>query len=640
MNRKTVIVGLTILLISIIISKPLAANETIDSLERIMDESFGNKKIDVLNQLAWEYRRINPEKATSLYKQALEQSLTNEYTKGLAFANKNAAVVSWIKADFEEGLTYASKAKKHFLALNIDAELGNIENTFGLIYWNLGAYPDAILSYKNAVEIFQKTNDSSGLKNAYNNLGIIYFELNDYTTSLDYYIRSLKIAKLLNDKYGMNNSLANIGMIYSRQENYIKAIEYYKQALKIDLELDDKIGLSNTYSAIGTWYFNLNMIDSSMVMHQDALKYAEILGDKKNMGHSYSNIGEIFLVKESYNDAMKYFQKSLEIREASGDKTGLMIIYQNIGNVYKATNENDKAIEFFHKGLTIAEELNSFLYIIEYAHKLSGVYEKTNQYKKALEYQKRIVNASDSLAAMEKSRQLIELQTLYETEKKEQQIILLNKEKEEEVNHQKTLVLIILLLVVISLLIIYAQILKMKKNKKILKYERDHFETQQRLAKSEIQRKEQELELKKGELRAFMKKFTTQNELYEGLKQKLVETKQKMDRQIISSEKIEAIGQLVSSKILTEEDWLEFKRLFDQVYKGYFIYLKENFTDITTAEQRLCALIKLNLNSKEIAAMLGISPDSVKKLRYRLRKKMSLENDENLDEYIADLYSN
>ena len=68
-----------------------------------------------------------------------------------------------------------------------------------------------------------------------------------------------------------------------------------------------------------------------------------------------------------------------------------------------------------------------------------------------------------------------------------------------------------------------------------------------------------------------------------------------------------------------------------------FKTLKEKFPDITLAEQRMAALIRLNLTTRQIASMLGISVDSVHKSRQRLRHRFQVGTDTNLDEMVANL---
>ena len=104
-----------------------------------------------------------------------------------------------------------------------------------------------------------------------------------------------------------------------------------------------------------------------------------------------------------------------------------------------------------------------------------------------------------------------------------------------------------------------------------------------------------------------------------------------------TSEQHAIMTELSRQTILTEDDWNKFKILFDKIYPGFFITLKEKFNDITLAEQRMAALTRLDLTPKQMASMLGISVDSVYKGRQRLRQRLNLATDDNLDQFITAL---
>jgi DNA-binding CsgD family transcriptional regulator len=88
---------------------------------------------------------------------------------------------------------------------------------------------------------------------------------------------------------------------------------------------------------------------------------------------------------------------------------------------------------------------------------------------------------------------------------------------------------------------------------------------------------------------------------------------------------------LVSSTILTDDDWAHFRSLFEKVYPGFLDRLRDKFLDLSPAEMRLMILTKLNLSTREMAHMLGVSVEAIRKSRYRLRKKLNLEEESNLE---------
>lgn len=143
-----------------------------------------------------------------------------------------------------------------------------------------------------------------------------------------------------------------------------------------------------------------------------------------------------------------------------------------------------------------------------------------------------------------------------------------------------------------------------------------------------------QIEHHRNELTTYTKLLLDKNLLLEELKENLNAIDLSED-ELKEKNRIEKMEKLAQSRIVTEEDWTQFKRLFENVFKGFFLKLKETYPGITNAEIRLAALLKLKLSTKEIAGMTGVSSDSVKKTRQRIRKKMNLESEDDLDDLIV-----
>ena len=143
---------------------------------------------------------------------------------------------------------------------------------------------------------------------------------------------------------------------------------------------------------------------------------------------------------------------------------------------------------------------------------------------------------------------------------------------------------------------------------------------------------EAELESARSQLNVFTNALREKTELVESFKQEIEILQHQTEEQ--TSHRVEQIQTLLNATILTEEDWKEFRQMFDKVHPGFFVRLKEKFNDLSPAETRLLALTKLQLAPKEMAAMLGISYDAIKKSRQRLRRKIDLPEEGGLDELV------
>lgn len=138
------------------------------------------------------------------------------------------------------------------------------------------------------------------------------------------------------------------------------------------------------------------------------------------------------------------------------------------------------------------------------------------------------------------------------------------------------------------------------------------------------------IESKKQQLQLYSKNMLEKSNLINKLSEEIESLKQKSS----DEEQVKNFSRVLNSTILTDEDWERFKKTFQEVYPNFFATLRFKFPEITASELRLSALIKMNLSLKEAASTLGISAESVKKSRYRLKKKIALREDESLEEFI------
>ncbi|MDJ1486272.1 hypothetical protein QNI16_37670 [Cytophagaceae bacterium YF14B1] len=142
------------------------------------------------------------------------------------------------------------------------------------------------------------------------------------------------------------------------------------------------------------------------------------------------------------------------------------------------------------------------------------------------------------------------------------------------------------------------------------------------------------VQAKKQQLESYVESIREKNEIIEAIQGKLNELK---GREQVETDFIENFDIILRSTILTEEAWQKYKTTFESVYPHFFATLRYCYPHITDAEQRLAALIKLNLSLKECANTLGIAPESVRKARHRLKKRFHLTETDNIEVFIQNL---
>ncbi|MEO1012970.1 MAG: hypothetical protein AAFX53_16850, partial [Bacteroidota bacterium] len=146
----------------------------------------------------------------------------------------------------------------------------------------------------------------------------------------------------------------------------------------------------------------------------------------------------------------------------------------------------------------------------------------------------------------------------------------------------------------------------------------------------EIEKTEELLELKNKELAVSALQLVEKDEFLRMLKDKL-----KDNGDMVKASELKQVLRSVS--VSNDNNWEEFKLRFTAVNEKFYKKLIGKYPRLTQSDQKICALIKLNFTSKDMARLLGISVESVHTTRYRLRKKMGLDRSVNLEEFIGSM---
>ncbi len=158
---------------------------------------------------------------------------------------------------------------------------------------------------------------------------------------------------------------------------------------------------------------------------------------------------------------------------------------------------------------------------------------------------------------------------------------------------------------------------------------------EQKLRQLEEDNMKRELQHINNLLAASTMNLVVKNEFMETIKEELKEVRRK-GKSAETKQALEKIVNEIDSTLRLQEDWTQFEFHFDQVHGDFLNRLREEYQDLTPNEQKLCAFLRLNLNTKEIANLMGISLRGVEIARYRLRKKLGIDQGQNLSKFILE----
>ena len=170
----------------------------------------------------------------------------------------------------------------------------------------------------------------------------------------------------------------------------------------------------------------------------------------------------------------------------------------------------------------------------------------------------------------------------------------------------------------------------MKKQQELVEVENQKEQTVRQIEEDKMK---SELRYLNSLLVASTMNLVVKNEFMEAIKEELEEVKQK-GKSMEAKHALEKIVREIDSTLRLQEDWKQFEYHFDKVHGDFLNRLRENFLDLTPNEQKLCALLRLNLSTKEISNLMSISLRGVEIARYRLRKKLGLDMGQNLYKFI------
>jgi tetratricopeptide (TPR) repeat protein len=341
----------------------------------------------------------------------------------------------------------------------------------------------------------------------------------------------------------------------------------------------------------------------------------------------------------------------LKIKKAIRNKKGIVWTLSNISSVYSDMGEYDKAIKFYLQSLDIAIEIGLVNQILHSYDDLSELFSVKGDFENAYKYSRLYVGLKDSVFNENKVKIIEEIQTKYETEKKENENDILKKDVKHRKKVQLLLFIIIsgLFIIAISLFFLFRIKNKSLRKSKLL------YRQQQKLTKLELKNKEMEkqrleeliyaeqkinnlqqdkIKNKNRELSTVTLHILNKNKILSEIKNEIGNMCKDNENDI---SQFRRITNLIDGNIVLDQDWEQFKKHFEEVHKGFFQKLITNFPELTNNDLRLCAYLKINLSTKEVARLLNVTTAAIKKSRQRLRKKLRLESEEDLTSYLNKL---
>lgn len=479
--------------------------------------------------------------------------------------------------------------------------------------------------YDQAWSLIQD-NDSEDKAHVLHQMGRLYRRRGDYSKALDAFLVSEMIYDTKGNNEKVGSVLVDIGILYRFLNDPRKAISIFNRAIAIATKISDANTIGRSYNMLGGVYRVLRKNDSSIYSYNRAQDIFKKLNDSIKLNEVQSNMAMLYGRQKRYDKALEIHLKCLEFLKKIDERNNIVTGYSNISFEYRMLKDYDNASKYADSALLFAKRFGYKKHITNAYRAKSRIYRDLGMFKEAFKSHTFYKRYSDSTLIVNKDLEIKEIELRNELEKEKKELEIINERKELRIKLYGTLLIVILCFSIVTAILfrrnykersrrISDQLEKEKLKKEILSQKIKASETE---LKNLIADNSMRLE--------FIKRFTEQikddKELSEdnNIKRYANRLLVKLQQQIITENKLS----LLQDKI-------------KEVNKSFEQNISNKFPNLTKTEREICSLLRLNLSIKEIASIRNSSTDSVKVVRYRIRKKMEIPKSEELEKYIQTL---
>ncbi len=293
-------------------------------------------------------------------------------------------------------------------------------------------------------------------------LAIPYAFEGSYQTSLKYMIESSKIYEELDNENGLAKCLGGQGNIYYFMNDTSKAQEYYEKALTIYKKTNNYNGMASCISNLGLISQESKEYKKALQYQLEGLKLEERSGNKRGVAISHISISSVLNRLKRFEDAKKHALLSIKISKSIADTIATSEGLQRLADCYGYTKQYDSALFYINEDIRICEKVKDFHQLLAALEIQTNLFDSVNYFQNAYLSQKKLMAVKDSLLNKEKTAQLIEMQTKFDTEQKQKENEILTAK-----NFNQKLILWGLVLIIALALLLILQIVKSKRKLRI-----------------------------------------------------------------------------------------------------------------------------------------------------------------------------
>lgn len=447
-------------------------------------------------------------------------------------------------------------------------------------------------------------------------LGLEYYARREFDKSLEHFLEFYYlILDVTYEEYPRKKEfLIYMGKFFYRLQDY-KVAEYYLTpalAVPTSYMVHEEMDLFNT---IGLIKREKGEYDSALYYFIKAREAAIGLGSTTWPNIINGNIGIVYYMTGLYNDAKPLLKRDVHTSLKRKDYSNAINSVIKLAELYKAQHNYDSSQYYASLARWVVDSVQPpYKYLVPLYRLKSKLAEQNGNVNLAYKYSDSALQANAQLNEISNSTDWQHAKERMIDSIYAQELEKLAVEKKQETDRRNMIIGLVVIISATGFIVLGVRNQR-KKAKKVLA--------------------ESQLTSAKKELEDFTEMIQEKNRLLEASQSEI--SKLKEGRPLDGGLPNDIIEKLQLSTILTDEEWDNFKNLFEQVHSGFLQRLKQKYPNMSPAETRLVALYKLNFGTKEMTGILGVGASTIRTHKYRLRKKLNIPDEEAFSAFVRNI---
>ena len=460
----------------------------------------------------------------------------------------------------------------------------------------------------------------------YNKLGVINRREGNYGDAFTLYYESKNLYENLKDTSGFAGVIHNLALLYRFQGEDKKAITNYKKSLEFSIHKRDSFNMAATYNMMGVSYRRLGLIDSALINYKLALNIFTGLKLEEDIRGVSNNLATLYSVQKKYNKSLPIKLNNLEYYKKVGNRISMSVGYYNVSRDYSKLKKHTEALNYADSSLIIAKEEGLKDRISKAYLRKSAIYRDVKDFRNAYSSYRNFKKYSDSILEINSVRKIKEFELKRDLELKNKEMEI---KSEVQKSRNRLYILLFLNLLVLGILGVYLMRKNYKNKIKYVATKLDREKLKKELLDEKVKVSEAELKWLVADNKM---RLTYLKEFYDTL---LLDAKSESVQNTKSY--IKGLLLKIQMQINTEEKLNNVQEKVESVNRYFETKLMEKYPSLTKSEREICGLLRINLSIKEMASIRNSTVDSIKSIRYRLRKKLNLDKNIELEKFIQNL---